>query len=60
MANAKPPRTPAEPLPTTDYEVLSPLEHDGDRYEIGATVALTAAQAAPLLGSVLRQRAPPA
>lgn len=31
------------------YEVTSPLEHDLVRYEVGETVELTEAQAAPLL-----------
>ena len=33
-----------------DHLVLSPLDHDGERYEPGDTVHLTPAQAAPLLG----------
>lgn len=37
-----------------DHEVLSPLEHDGVRYAIGDVLALTEAQARPLLGHTVR------
>lgn len=36
------------------HEVLSPLEHDGVRYAIGDVLALTEAQARPLLGHTVR------
>lgn len=42
------------------YEVTSPLEHDGDRYEVGSTVELTPAQAEPLLGNTVKPKAGPA
>ncbi len=32
------------------YRVLSPLEHDLERYAVGAEIDLTSAQAGPLLG----------
>jgi hypothetical protein len=35
------------------FEVLSPLDHNGKRYEIGSTVAMTAEQAA-LIPHVLK------
>lgn len=34
---------------SSTYTILSPVEHDGERYEIGATIDLEDAQAAPLL-----------
>lgn len=40
--------------PTTDYEVISRLDHDGATYEVGDTVALTEGQAAPLLGQAVK------
>ena len=39
----------ASPKPQV-YIVISPLEHDGDQFAPGATIELTDAQAAPLLG----------
>lgn len=42
---------------TGTYKVVSPLEHDGELYAVGDEVALTEAQAAPLLGHTV---APPA
>lgn len=41
---------PAEAAPKRTYTVTSPLDHDQVRYEVGAEVQLTDAQAAPLLG----------
>ena len=35
------------------YNVISPLNHDGQRYEIGDTLTLTAAQAAALPAGVV-------
>lgn len=40
----------AAAIATTDYLVTSALHHDGQRYEPGATIALSDAQAKPLLG----------
>jgi hypothetical protein len=37
------------PQVATDYQVLSPVEFDGDRYEVGELVALTEEHAVPLL-----------
>lgn len=39
---------------TADYEVVSNLEHDGESYEPGDTVTLTAEQAEPLLGGAIK------
>lgn len=39
---------------TKNYEVLGNLQHDGEPYAKGDTVALTEAQAAPLLGEVVQ------
>lgn len=39
---------------TAPYTVLSHLDHDGAPYEVGDEVELTAAQAEPLLGSVVK------
>lgn len=39
---------------TAAYEVVSPLDHDGDHYAVGDTVDLTEAQAAPLLGNTVK------
>ena len=39
----------SESLETANYTVLQKLEHDGDPYAVGETVALTAEQAEPLL-----------
>lgn len=39
----------SQSLETADYTVLHQLEHDGDAYAVGETVALTAEQAEPLL-----------
>lgn len=36
--------------PKASYKVKSPLEHDGERFEIGDEVALTEFEAKPLLG----------
>ncbi len=35
--------------PSTRYLVLSPVQHDGELYDVGATLALTGAAAAPLV-----------
>ena len=35
------------------YRVISPLDHDGERFASGDEVELTDAQAAPLLGQVI-------
>ena len=37
------------------YEVISPLQRDGRRYEIGATIQLTDDEAAPLLAHTIRE-----
>jgi hypothetical protein len=39
-----------------DYEVTSRLDHDGETYLPGDTVALTEAQAAPLLGGAVKAK----
>ena len=39
---------------TAGYEVISPLDHDGEHYAVGETVDLTEAQAAPLLGNTVK------
>lgn len=36
------------------YRVVSPLNHDGERYQVGAEVQLSADQAAPLLGHTVQ------
>lgn len=36
------------------FEVISPLQHDLVDYEVGSTVELTAAEAAPLLGHTVK------
>ena len=36
-------------MKSQDYEVLSPLKHDGDEVEVGQTVSLSKKDAAPLL-----------
>jgi hypothetical protein len=43
------------------YTVISPLEHDGQRYEVGQEVSLLEAVGAALVqAGVLEQGAPPA
>lgn len=44
----KPPR--AADAPRTTYRVISPLQHDDTRYEVGDEVELSALQAEALLG----------
>jgi hypothetical protein len=46
--------------PKNEYVVISPLHHDGKRYEVGDTVTLTDAQAASLPGTVGAMAARPA
>ena len=43
----------AAPTETKVYKVISPLDHDGEHYDINDPVELTELQAAPLLGSVV-------
>lgn len=50
--NAKQQQTKTED--TQDHEVLSRLSHDGVDYQVGDTVALTAAQAQALGTQVVR------
>ena len=47
---------PVADAPTADYDVISPLSHDCVDYVIGDTVALTDAQAAPVLGQAVRSK----
>ena len=39
---------------TKTFDVISPLDHDQERYEPGEQVELTEAQAAPLLGHTVK------
>lgn len=48
-AGANPP-APSDPQELHDYVVISPLDHDNVRYEIGARVQLAKAHADPILG----------
>lgn len=41
---------------TSEYEVLSRLDHDGETYLPGSTVQLTDAQAAPLIGGAVKAK----
>ncbi|MBN8486377.1 MAG: hypothetical protein J0M20_01390 [Burkholderiales bacterium] len=55
--NKRTPRTPEADKAAAekaDYTVLSRLEHDGELYEEGDQITLTAGQAAPLLGHTLQ------
>jgi len=54
MATAK--KTPGADAPKAPYVVTSPLEHDQERYEIGAEIELTDAQAEPLLGHTVKPK----
>jgi hypothetical protein len=47
-------RADAPKAPTASYTVIDPLKFDGDDYAVGDTVELTEAQAAPLLGTVVK------
>lgn len=50
----KPKKAVSEDAPTTDYEVISRIDHDGVTYEVGDMVALTEGQAAALLGQAVK------
>ena len=58
MAAAKPKAaaklTKREPGDVKPYEVVSPLDHDGERYAIGDQVELSDLHAAPLLGHTVK------
>lgn len=49
MATAK-----KAPAAAKTYEVTSPLNHDLVDYEVGSTIELTEAEAAPLLGHTVK------
>lgn len=54
MPAKKTPATKAEAAVQALYEVVSPLNHDGESYAIGDQVELTAARAEPLLGHTVK------
>lgn len=54
MATAK--KTASANAPKATYIVTSPLEHDLERYEVGAEIELTEDQAEPLLGHTVKPK----
>lgn len=55
MATAKKTARGAD-APKATYIVTSPLEHDLERYEVGAEIDLTEDQAEPLLGHTVKPK----
>ena len=53
MATKKQTPAAATSTETKVYKVVSPLDHDGEHYDINDQIELTELQAAPLRGSVV-------